>query len=248
MEKRRQRSRLSLRRIFVLFWLGALGLLTYFLIIPESTRLIRASVVFLGCFIGIGLIFMLRHHQVFRLLFLGLLLAIASFLCWPSYSSRDVSRLRDEYVAALLRYEAVPYYWGGENMKGIDCSGLVRRALVDACWSCGIKSGDSELARQAISIWWHDTTAKSLGESFRGLTTPVLDVSSLREANHAQLALGDLAVSQNGVHVLAYIGNLKWIQADPTAGRVTITESSPSAHGWFTKPMKIVRWSMLEYK
>src|SRR5580658_7227415 len=38
----------------------------------------------------------------------------------------DVHALRIAYVDRLRAYVGVKYVWGGENMLGVDCSGLVR--------------------------------------------------------------------------------------------------------------------------
>ena len=48
------------------------------------------------------------------------------------------SRTTREYVTELLRYEGAKYIWGGENWLGIDCSGLVRSALITANYKLGI--------------------------------------------------------------------------------------------------------------
>jgi hypothetical protein len=45
---------------------------------------------------------------------------------------------------------------------------------------------------------------------------------------------------------MAYLGGNLWIEADPSIGRV-IVEPAPSAENpWFSSPMNIVRWNILE--
>ena len=47
------------------------------------------------------------------------------------------------------------------------------------------------------------------------------------------------------VHILAYLGDRQWIEADPGVHRV-ITVTVPTENGWFHGPMKILRWQILQ--
>jgi cell wall-associated NlpC family hydrolase len=170
----------------------------------------------------------------------------AGFLALPSRAQPSTEFLRRDYLAGLQRYEGVTYYWGGETSRGIDCSGLIRRGLIDALLRRGVRTLDPGLVRRAISLWWHDCTASALGDQHRGLTLRVLDTPSVNALDHSKVLPGDLAVTRNGIHIMAYLGNNRWIEADPGAGRV-ITVTAPSAdNSWFETPMNIVRWSILQ--
>jgi hypothetical protein len=57
---------------------------------------------------------------------------------------------------------------------------------------------------------------------------------------------GDMAVTNGGAHILAYLGDRKWIQADPSANKV-IVESIPSNNGWFKRRVNIVRWKWMDF-
>ncbi|MFN2599036.1 MAG: NlpC/P60 family protein, partial [Pyrinomonadaceae bacterium] len=46
--------------------------------------------------------------------------------------------MRRAYIASLESYEGTRYVWGGENSRGIDCSGLVRRGLINADFHEGV--------------------------------------------------------------------------------------------------------------
>ena len=56
--------------------------------------------------------------------------------------------LRQKYVDSLVRYEGTKYVWDGENRLGIDCSGLVRKGLIDAAVRAGISTWNPRLIRR----------------------------------------------------------------------------------------------------
>jgi hypothetical protein len=60
--------------------------------------------------------------------------------------------LRQEYVRALQRYVGVRYVWGGENSRGVDCSGLVRIGLIDADINRGVMTLNPMLIREGCSL------------------------------------------------------------------------------------------------
>ena len=55
---------------------------------------------------------------------------------------------------------------------------------------------------------------------------------------------GDLAVTEDGVHVLAYLGGSEWIEADPQLNGV-VRLSAPSENPWFGVEVRVVRWRVL---
>jgi hypothetical protein len=196
----------------------------------------------LGLWLGALLLFW-RVKLVRAIVLIAMLFTVA-LLASPGreYSRRD---LRSRYVAALQTYDATPYVWGGESRRGIDCSGLVRRGLIDANLRTGIATLNPTLVRTALSLWWHDASAKAMMEEYRGATRKLFSVSSLNALDDSQLMAGDFAVTSNGVHTLAYIGNKTWIEADPGPMRV-IKVRVPSRNAWFSMPMQIMRWRELD--
>ena len=84
-----------------------------------------------------------------------------------------------------------------------------------------------------------------MSNEYRGRTRFLFAADSLNTLGQTNLQPGDFAVTRNGVHTLAYLGNGEWIQADPGEGKV-IVESVPSKDSWFAQPMKIMRWRLLE--
>ena len=233
-------------RLQWLLWFAALGFLIALALFPVSYRITRVTSLALAGVVWFGLVALVWRQRLLRFALLGVTLLILGFLALPSRTSPPPEILRVDYLEGLQRYEGVTYYWGGENMRGIDCSGLIRRGLIDALFRRGIYTLDAGLVRRAISIWWHDCTARALGEQHRSLTVRVLDTPSVNTLNHAKIRPGDLAVTRSGIHIMAYLGDNRWIEADPEVGSV-ITVTAPSGdNSWFQTPMNIVRWSILQ--
>ena len=227
----------------VILWLLAVAGLIALVLYPVSNRLTRAGGL-LGVFIiWRGVLAFAWPHRRLRFALLGVTGICAVFLLLPA---REVpaSDLRDEYTAALRRYEGVRYYWGGENSRGIDCSGLIRRGLIDALFLRGVQTANGGLVRRALLLWWNDTSADALGSGHAGLTDPLFDTPSVNALDHSRLQPGDLAVTMNGVHIMAFLGGNQWIEADPGAGRVIIV-AAPADNNWFKTEMRLVRWRVL---
>lgn len=237
---------LKTRRVQWSLWLVALGILVALELVPVSYRVTRVISVVLAFALWFGLIALVWRKRLIRFALLGATLLVTAFLSLPSRGTVRTENLRMDYIAGLRRYEGVTYYWGGETSRGVDCSGLVRRGLIDALFRRGVRTVDAGLIRRAIGLWWHDCTASALGEEHHGLTRRVLDTSSLNALDYSKVRPGDLAVTKSGIHILAYLGDHQWIEADPGAGRViTVTAPSPD-NPWFRGPMNIVRWSILQ--
>jgi hypothetical protein len=159
---------------------------------------------------------------------------------------RDIApdTLRSLYVQHLHDYEGTRYLLGGENKIGIDCSGLVRLALVDAYLHLGLVELNPAAVRQALSLWLQDASALALSTGYRGLTQYITNAASIQTLDHTLLWPGDLAVTQDGQHVLAYLGHESWIQAEPSVMHVIINTASDKQF-WLSVPVNVVRWSTL---
>lgn len=79
-------------------------------------------------------------------------------------------------------------------------------------------------------------------DQYRDLTIPVFTAASINSITNSSLLPGDIAVTASGIHVLAYLGNQEWIQAEPGLMKV-ITLSAPHENEWLNKPVHIMRWS-----
>ena len=201
---------------------------------------------------------------------------LALWLFWPYKTARGVlvlgliapliiilapdkpqnpQELRAQYVRALQSYEGTPYIWGGESKRGIDCSGLMRCAFIDANIAQGRSTLNASAIRAAFSMWWNDASAKAIKEEYRGDTrllfvSPSINHITKNQLEYSALEPGDIAVTASGVHVLAYIGNQTWIEADPNElqGNCVIKVQTPTKNAWFNTPVHIMRWRHLELK
>lgn len=211
---------------------------------PPSTSVTRILGLASIAFVGLGLALLGGRS---RLWLGGWLLALTAACVWLVQPGNPGPReaLRTANVAALRAYESVSYRWGGENARGIDCSGLVRRGLIDACVTRGLATGNGVLLRHAAWLWWHDASASELGAG--GAQTFVrFEAASVQSIAPNDLLPGDLAVTRDGVHILAYLGDRRWIQADPQAGRVLVLSAETADNRWLRVPVRVVRWKVLD--
>lgn len=172
------------------------------------------------------------------------LLAAAPF-CLPEVPMNP-ERLRTRYVAAMERMEGSRYVWGGESHHGIDCSGLPRRGLRDALLETGMESLDGASFREWARLWWFDTSAKALAENYRGFTRPLGLSGKLRDLDVKRFSPGDLAVTGDGRHVMVYLRDGKWIQADPHASEVTVSKPAEDRNPWFDSFVTMHRWTAFD--
>ncbi|MEO5915308.1 MAG: NlpC/P60 family protein [Luteolibacter sp.] len=191
---------------------------------------------------GLGYIW---QRKIWRVVVMALpLLAAVPFLL-PGKPLHPAKQ-RDRYIAAMRGVEGASYVWGGESHWAIDCSGLPRRALRDALWVEGCENANGAAFREWARQWWFDTSAKALGENYRGFTRPTGAGGKLRDLDFTTLVRGDLAVTADGRHVMVYLGNGDWIQADPGPVKVTISSPATDPNYYFNAMVKMQRWTVLE--
>ncbi|MEM7011100.1 MAG: NlpC/P60 family protein [Verrucomicrobiota bacterium] len=170
---------------------------------------------------------------------------IGVWLILPIGGKVDRQLLNDAYVSELATYEGVDYYWGGENRRGIDCSGLPREAMRQALLKRSLKTGNPSLARRMLHLWAFDRSALAMGEEHEGETRLIATADRIIGMDHSQIQPGDLAIVGNGIHAMCYLGDHQWIEADPAADEVIVIDARDTDNHWFKIRARFVRWSIL---
>ncbi|MEV7972391.1 C40 family peptidase [Cellulomonas sp. NPDC089187] len=114
----------------------------------------------------------------------------------PSTATVSGTVTGEALVDAATQYQGTPYVWGGESLAegGLDCSGLVQRALADL--------GVTDIPRTARE-------QMTLGE----------EVPSLDQARP-----GDLVVFGGGTHIGIYVGDGQMIDAPKRGDHVRVRD------------------------
>lgn len=211
---------------------------------PENRLLLRLA--YLTCLAGVwcGSLILAWKRRLLRsmLLMAPVLAGVLFFLPAKPVDGED---LRTDFVRRLAGYEGVKYFWGGESARGIDCSGLPRKAFRDALFAYGFRHFNSRALRAGVAQWWFDASAEALSHGYRSATVPIGISGTLRDLDFRALKPGDLAVTAGGVHVLVYLGDHRWIQADPMGAKVVVEDARTTENGWFGSAVTLHRWSML---
>lgn len=153
--------------------------------------------------------------------------------------------LRARYLSAPTTFEGTRYIWGGEGRFGIDCSGLPRRALRTALVREALVTANPSLLRQALSQWWFDASARALSQGYRSFTQPLPVEGTLKKLVTSTLLPGDLAITHDGIHLIVYLGEDRWIQADPSHQKVVTLNAKTDTNLWFNIGVSLHRWSLL---
>lgn len=175
---------------------------------------------------------------------------IVFILMWGILGSKphDVDILRGYYQNRLSGFQNVKYVWGGETNSGIDCSGLARVALWQAMFKEGLMQANPRLLGPMFwKFWFRDISARDMLKEKYGYTKVIGGANQIAGCDTSKLRVGDMAVTTDGVHVLIYYGENKWIDAAPDHMRVVVMEApADSKRGWFNVPVTFVRWWILE--
>lgn len=186
----------------------------------------------------------LWKQDALRLIWISLPITAAILFMLPGQAA--VGDLQLRYIEQLRTFKNVPYHWGGESRRGIDCSGLPRRALRQAMRHEGLANGDGSLLRLAFQHWWQDASAQNLSVGIRELTIPLGVTGKISGLDTSTLLPGDLAVTRNGIHLIVYLGDNLWIQADPSQGKVAIEHAQQDLNPWFDNQVSMHRWRCLQ--
>ncbi|NWK57376.1 C40 family peptidase [Verrucomicrobiaceae bacterium N1E253] len=204
----------------------------------------------LGFLLSLGVLWLTLLALMWKKHLIRYLLISVPFLCAIPFLL-PAKRLKQEairvsYLQRMRALEGVTYHWGGESARGIDCSGLPRKALRDALLAYGLQHGNGRACRMFLEQWWYDTSAKALSEDYRGFTRALSIRGKINSMSYDGLLPGDLAVTQSKVHTLVYLGDGYWIQADPGIGAVAILHGRKDQNPWFSQEVTMHRWQVLE--
>ena len=233
------------RRVGILFWLGCIAIWLAFIFFPISNSVTRSGSVVLAGLVFAGALGFWWRLAILRWGLLALFAAAAIFYSLPGRELYDRHSLRAETSRALRRYEGVRYFWGGENRFGIDCSGLVRRGAIEGAFYEGLRTRNPLLVRKAVQLWWRDMSARDMGFGARREARRLIQVKAIKGFDDSNLRPGDFAITEGGVHAMAYLGDHLWIEADPGEGKVIVVDGRTTDNPWFNTPVSIMRWRFL---
>lgn len=227
------------------YWFYSLLVVFIALILfPISSTILRLATVLSVILLWISTMYLWWNRPLIRYLLGGMPFSFMILFMLPG-KNFDLNQLRHATVTTLQGFEGTAYVWGGENEIGIDCSGLVRQGLIRANFRVGMQTFNGTLLRESLWLWWHDSSAKALRDEYHGKTRVLLKAPSLNKLDHTQILPGDFAITLNGIHSLAYLGNKTWIEADPAAGKVIIVQVPEKNIIWFDVPVYLMRWNQL---
>ena len=134
------------RRLLIILTIGALLGTLVIPFNPVMDKVYRVS--FLAALLGtwLGLLLLVWRRKLLRWGWLAAAISLAWWFALPG-SPIVESELRDAYVQRMKNLIGTKYVWGGESSRGIDCSGLPRKALRDALLSYAISHRWSVLRR-----------------------------------------------------------------------------------------------------
>lgn len=226
----------------VVLYAGALA--AYLLWQPLHNGWLRYGLPLLVVAVWTGLLMLAWERKKWRVIVLCLPLLMAVPFVIPG-RELDHVRLTDRYLSSMRGFEGTRYVWGGEGHRGIDCSGLPRKALRDALLDQAVR-GNGLAARMWMEQWWYDTSALAMMEGYRGFTRPTGISGPLWKMDSALVRPGDLAVTASGNHVMIHLGGGDWIQADPGPGKVFTGRPDQVDNAWFRSIVSIHRWAVLD--
>ncbi len=172
------------------------------------------------------------------------------FVTWIVLGSKPpyVNLLRDTYVGRLRSFDGAPYRHGGEIVTGIDCAGLARSGLWQAMAFDGVRTLNPRLLGPMLwEFWWRDVDARDLLDGKYGYTRKIGHANRLAGYDSLLLEKGDMAVTDDGGHVMIYLGNGRWVEANSDDTKVVINKApAGTKRKRFNVPVTLVRWWVLD--
>lgn len=237
-------GRLCLWIMALLLLVTAIGLRT----MPMNTasRMLVTVALLFSVFTGMAYIVSLFENHP-KLLFPAVFFLLLAIL-WAAIGGKPpkASAFRANYVKDLSSFVGTRYVFGGETHTGVDCSGLARAAFWQSMLKEGIREFNPDLlGRSFWMFWWRDLSAQEIAAGKYGYTIYVGSADKLAGYDNSRLHSGDLAIAQNS-HVLIYMGDGKWIEANPDEGKVVIHKNvANSNRPYFNTRVIFRRWWLL---
>ena len=232
-----------------ILWLLLLGSVAGFALVAMTPELFSYSRLLLTGLLGLAVVSVLLLLWVWKIIrFVVLVLAVILVIAALAVGAWWVEvrgPSEEAYIKALQSHVGVPYVWGGEGWNGVDCSGLLRRAYVRASLADGLAHARPGCLKSAADVWLFDASAAELRRGYGGRTRVVESGVTINRLDHRQVAPGTLAITSNGIHCLAYLGNSTWIEADPNQMSVITHKAPDSNFGWFTIHVDLIRWTTM---
>lgn len=214
-------------------------------IYPVNVGLKRLAVIIFGVLSLLSLFILIQKRKKLRIAYVSVLVIIAIIMM---LNGKKISpdEMRSEYINVLKSYEGTRYVWGGEGRLGVDCSGLIRKALIDTNIKLGLENLSQQYIRRGIYLWFNDFSAQAVRDGYKHLAIKVCDVENLRIADYSKINQGDVAVTESGAHIIAYIGNRKWIEADPYEKKVIVINANDINNILVNSKFRVLRLSELD--
>lgn len=210
---------------------------------PVSSRLIKAIFIFSGVCFSVLFVFILRNLFHRGLKTTPILLILVILLVFIVSISGDYTK--KPFSEHLVSFKGTRYVWGGENKVGIDCSGLIRASMMKKILSENLYEIDVLSLKILLNLWWNDFSARDMKKN--KLFLNLGSYSRIENISDEILSLGDIAITSDGVHCLAYVGGGQWIHADPNEKKVVV-DMQINDKVWFHTSVNLVRWKYLKVK
>ena len=90
-----------------------------------------------------------------------------------------------------------------------------------------------------------DASASALASGYKDYLTPLEIKGTVADAPENKLSPGDLAITEDGTHVMVFLEKGTWISADPSQGKVVVEKPFVSRNPWFNAKVRFFVWSVL---
>lgn len=229
-----------------LAWLGLIAGSAAFIFLvrfPVNSSKLALLTLAVAGLAWISLVILTRKFRTVCSLLVVVPMVAAAIISYAPNRQINEETLRAKYVDNLQSYGGCDYYWGGETSSGIDCSGLPRKAYRMAMLEEGLIRANPALIRHAFLQWQNDASAKAMRDGYREYLVPLGVTGVLKEIPTNKLLPGDLAITTSGRHVIVYMGEDQWIQADPSVMKVHTLNAKKDSNVWFDAEISMFRWS-----